>query len=288
MLFRTEIKLNPNKEKIAIEDKIFSIGSCFATEMHNIFTIGKIQTLNNPFGTIFHPIAINTVFKKINAGKVYTEEDLIHYEDKFISLDHNTIFDNSKLDKCLKKINSNLESAKNFLSQTKWIIITFGTSWIYEFIENNKIVANCHKIPQKFFKKRLLTFCEIKNAISETLQILKNISPNIQILLSISPVRHLKDGFIENQRSKSLLINAVHDAIEIYDCCHYLPVYEILMDDLRDYRFYKGDLIHPNDQAISYIWEKFSETFLSRDTINFINKNMKLNKYSQHKQIIRD
>jgi len=285
MLFRTEIKLKSINRKISVEDKIFSIGSCFASEMHNIFTTGKIQTLNNPFGTIFHPIAINTVFQRIYLEQNYTEKDLINYSDQFISLDHSTIFDNSKIEICLEKINSNLELAKNFLKQTKWIIITFGTSWIYEFIENNKIVANCHKIPQKFFNKRLLTFCEIYNAISETLQIFKKISPDIQILLSISPVRHLKDGFIENQISKSLLINAIHNAIEIFDNCHYLPVYEIIMDDLRDYRFYKEDLIHPNHQAISYIWEKFSKAFISQDAINFINTNLKLDKFLQHKPI---
>jgi len=288
MLFRTEIKLKPWSEKISIEDKIFSIGSCFASEMHNIFTIGKIQSLNNPFGTIFHPVAINTALKRICLNKSYTEKDIIHYIDKFISLDHSTIFDNSKLDKCLEKINYNLELAGNFLKQSKWIIITFGTSWIYEFIENNKIVANCHKIPQKHFKKRILSYHEVYNSISEILQILKNFSPNIQILLSISPVRHLKDGFIENQRSKSLLINAVQNTIEQYDNCYYLPIYEIIMDDLRDYRFYKEDLIHPNNQAIEYVWEKFSETFLYEETKDFINKNINLNKFLQHNTIVKN
>jgi len=287
MLFRTEIKLKSNAVKISIEDKIFSIGSCFATEMHNIFTIGGINSLNNPFGTIFHPVAINTALKRIYEDKYYTDGDLIQYEEKFISLDHSTVFDNDKKDKCLEKINNNLVFAKKFLLDTKWIIITFGTSWIYEFISNNKIVANCHKIPQKFFRKRLLDQTEIHNSITEILQILKNISTDIQILLSISPVRHLKDGFMENQRSKSQLINAVHNVIENHDNCYYLPIYEIMMDDLRDYRFYKEDLIHPNEQAIKYIWEKFSESFLYQETINFINKNTNIYKFSKHNPIIK-
>jgi hypothetical protein len=179
-----------------------------------------------------------------------------------------------------------LNEAVEFLREAKWIIITYGTSWVYEFTEQNRIVANCHKIPQKHFSKRLLSHLEITDAISETVNMLKDISSEeLQVLFTISPVRHVKDGIVENQRSKSLLINAVHELVEVSEYCEYLPVYEILMDDLRDYRFYKEDLIHPNNQAIQYIWEKFSKAYITPETLDFMKENLKINQALLHRPI---
>ena len=147
-------------------------------------------------------------------------------------------------------------------------------------------MANCHKIPQKHFTKRLLSHLEITDAISETINMLKDISSEeLQVLFTISPVRHVKDGIIENQRSKSLLINAVHELVEVSEYCEYLPIYEILMDDLRDYRFYKEDLIHPNNQAIQYIWEKFSKAYITPETLDFMKENLKINQALMHRPI---
>ena len=286
MLFRTEIQLAESKQKIQAEDRIFSIGSCFATEMASIFASGQLQTCNNPFGTIFHPVAVNNALKRIYEGKEYTEEDFIYHLGRYISLDHHTSFDDQYLHKSLDRINRSFNKAVEFLREAKWVIITYGTSWIYEFIEQNKIVANCHKIPQKHFTKRLLTHLEITDAISETINILKDISSqDLQVLFTISPVRHIKDGITENQRSKSLLNTAVHELVEVSEHCEYLPVYEILMDDLRDYRFYKEDLIHPNNQAVQYIWEKFSKAYLTPETLDFIKENLKINQALQHRPI---
>ncbi|MGO4708114.1 GSCFA domain-containing protein [Chryseobacterium sp. 2TAF14] len=284
MKFRTEVDIQPSQQKIEIEDKIFSIGSCFASEMSDLFQKGQIQTVNNPFGTIFNPFSINNSIKKLHDSEFYGGDGLITYHDEFISLDHHTSFDTRYIHQTLDKINSKIEEGNRFLQETNWVIITYGTSFIYEFEPKKKLVANCHKIPQKFFEKRLLTYQELTDSIYDTIINLQDICPeNVQILFTVSPVRHTKDGMVENQLSKSKLITAIHEVISPFQNCHYLPIYEILMDDLRDYRFYKDDLIHPNSQAVNYIFEKFGEAYFSDETKGFIKENFKINKALEHR-----
>lgn len=284
MKFRTEVEIKVSEKKINIEDKIFSIGSCFASEMSGLFQQGQLQSVNNPFGTIFNPFSINNAVKRLHDAEFYEEEELITFNDEFISLDHHTSFDTRYIHQTLNKINAKLEEGNSFLQDSNWVIITYGTSFIYEFVPKQKLVANCHKIPQKFFEKRLLTHQELTDAIYNTVLNLKDIcKDDVQILFTVSPVRHTKDGMVENQLSKSKLITAIHDAISGLENCHYLPIYEILMDDLRDYRFYKDDLIHPNSQAINYIFEKFGEAYFSDETKDFIKENFKINKALEHK-----
>lgn len=284
MKFRTEVDINESDHKIHIEDKIFSIGSCFASEMSDLFRQGQLQAVNNPFGTIFNPFSINNAVKKLHDSEFYTEEDLITFDDEFISLDHHTSFDTRYIHQTLEKINAKIEEGNLFLQETNWIIITYGTSFIYEFLPKKKMVANCHKIPQKYFEKRLLTQQEITYSIYNTILNLKDIcKDDVQILFTVSPVRHTKDGMLENQLSKAKLITAIHEVISGLDNCHYLPIYEIIMDDLRDYRFYKEDMIHPNSQAVNYIFEKFGKAYFSEETRNFIKENFKINKALEHK-----
>ncbi|WP_312823486.1 GSCFA domain-containing protein [Epilithonimonas sp.] len=284
MKFRTEVDINVSEKKIEIEDCVFSIGSCFATEMHEKFSEGQIQSLNNPFGTIFNPYSINNAIQQIYDAKEYQENDLILANENYISLDHHSSFDSRFSHKSLENINKNIEEANQFLQNTGFVIITFGTSYIYEFLPKNKLVANCHKLPQKFFAKRFLSHQELIGSINKTIDFLKDICKNdVQILFTVSPVRHTKDGIIENQLSKSKLITAIHESILGKENCHYLPVYEILMDDLRDYRFYKDDLIHPNSQAVQYIWEKFGNAYFSDETKVFINENNKIITALNHK-----
>lgn len=284
MKFRTEVEIPNSEKKIEIEDEIFSIGSCFATEISGLLETGQIQSLNNPFGTIFNPYSINKAVQKLHDSEFYKEEDLITFNDEFISLDHHTNFDFPFIHQTLEKINSEIETGNLFLQNTNWIIITYGTSFIYEFLPKKKLVANCHKIPQKYFEKRLLTWEEIYTSITETILNLNDIcKENVQILFTVSPVRHTKDGMVENNLSKAKLISGIHEVIENFENCHYLPVYELLMDDLRDYRFYKDDLIHPNSQAVNYIFEKFGNAYFSDETKKFITENFKINQSLNHK-----
>lgn len=284
MKFRTEVNITESKTKIEIEDKIFSIGSCFASEMSELFQQGQLQTVNNPFGTLFNPFSINQSIKRLHDSEFYHEEELIMFNDEYISLDHHSSFDTRFIHQTLEKINSKIVEGNQLLQDCNWVIITYGTSFIYEFEPKKKLVANCHKIPQKFFEKRLLTHQELTDSIYDTILNLKDIcKDDLQILFTVSPVRHTKDGMIENQLSKSKLITAIHEVISEIENCHYLPVYEILMDDLRDYRFYKEDMIHPNAQAVNYIFEKFGNAYFSEETKDFIKENFKIQKALEHR-----
>lgn len=284
MRFRTEVNIQESEKKIEIEDKIFSIGSCFASEMSELFQQGQLQTVNNPFGTLFNPFSINNSVKRLHDSEFYHEEELIVFNDEFISLDHHSSFDTRFIHQTLEKINSKIVFGNQFLQDSNWVIITYGTSFIYEFEPKKKLVANCHKIPQKFFEKRLLTHQELTDSIYDTILNLKDIcKEGLQILFTVSPVRHTKDGMVENQLSKSKLITAIHEVISEIENCHYLPVYEILMDDLRDYRFYKDDMIHPNSQAVNYIFEKFGNAYFSDETKDFVKENFKINKALEHR-----
>ncbi|MBU4537543.1 MAG: GSCFA domain-containing protein [Weeksellaceae bacterium] len=284
MKFRTEVEIQNSHHKIEVEDHVFSIGSCFASEISDLMQTAQIQTLNNPFGTVFNPYSINNSLKKLHDAEFYTEEDLIKFNDEMISLDHHSSFNSRFVHQTLEKINQNIEAGNRFLQNTNWVVITYGTSFIYEFLPKKKLVANCHKIPGKYFEKRLLTNLEITDSIYETVTILKDIcKENVQILFTVSPVRHTKDGMVENNLSKSKLISAIHEILPQFENCHYLPVYEVLMDDLRDYRFYKEDLIHPNKQAVQYIWEKFGNAYFSDETMDFVEENFKIAKALDHK-----
>lgn len=284
MKFRTEVDIPASEKKIEIEDKIFSIGSCFASEMTDLLKDGQLQTLNNPFGTIFNPFSINNAVQRLHDSSFYEEEELITYNEEYISLDHHTSFDTRYIHQTLDKINKSIEDGNAFLQEADWIIITYGSSFIYEFLPKKKLVANCHKIPQKFFEKRLLTHQELTGSIYNTILELKDIcKEGVQILFTVSPVRHTKDGMVENQLSKSKLITAIHESISLFEDCHYLPVYEILMDDLRDYRFYKEDMIHPSTQAVNYIFDKFGNAYFSGETQNFIKENFKIIRALEHK-----
>ena len=283
MKFRTEVQIPVSETALEIDDRVFSIGSCFSSEMSDLLKTGQIQTLNNPFGTTFNPYSINQAVKKLHDSQFYTENDLIKFGEEIISLDHHSKFNSRFVHQTLDKINAEIEVGNRFLQDANWVMITYGTSFIYEFLPKKKLVANCHKIPGKYFEKRLLTHLEITDSVYETVTLLKDIcKENVQILFTVSPVRHTKDGMVENNLSKAKLIAAIHEILPQFDNCHYLPVYEILMDDLRDYRFYKEDLIHPNRQAIQYIWEKFGNAYFSDETMDFVEENFKITKALEH------
>ncbi len=287
MKFRTEIKIPRYPTSLDYHSKVFGLGSCFTVNIKEKLDFYKFQNKINAFGTVFNPHSITNIVKRVAKQDFFTEKDLFFYENLWKSYELHSQFNSIEKVDFLKNINQKIKENFAFLKQTNFVIFTYGTAWVYVLKETGKIVSNCHKVPQKHFEKRLMKIDEIANEISSEIEIIKSINPEIKFLLSISPVRHLKDGFIENQRSKARLIEAVHQVID-NEQIFYFPSYEILMDDLRDYRFYTSDLLHPNEQAVEYIWEKFKSSLIDHKVFSDMKIIEKIQKQLQHRQFVGD
>jgi hypothetical protein len=243
--------------------KILLVGSCFVENMGEKLEYFKFQNRINPLGILFHTSAIAGFFKRVTNQLFFTEADLVFYNERWHCLDAHSIMSGTDQETVLENLNTALKQAIEFLQNSTHVIITLGTAWGYRYKKTEKLVANCHKIPQQEFDKELAKTDVIYADLSSILISLNKINPKIKVVFTVSPVRHLKDGFIENQRSKAHLIAAVHALVKNHDQAEYFPSYEIMMDELRDYRFYERDLLHPNALAVDYIWEKFTSVYLS-------------------------
>ena len=270
MKFRTELILPESDRKINHSHKIMGIGSCFVDAMGEKLEDSKFQSLRNPFGTLFHPLAIENALARILSLTKYSKDEIFKYGELFFSWDHHSSFNRISLEETLEAINSQLEKANDFIQQTDVFLLTFGTSWVYKMTEMDIFVANCHKIPSKHFEKYLLDDKQIQTSMRNCFELIQDINPKAQIIVTVSPVRHTKDGILENNLSKAKLTSNLFQVASKFDQVDYFPAYEIMMDDLRDYRFYKEDLVHPNTIAIDYIWEKFSQTYFDYLTIENI------------------
>lgn len=266
MKLQTQIPLKKEtKNQIAYQSKILLLGSCFSENIGDKLSYFKFQSTQNPFGILFHPKAIENFITNAINEKEYLDDDLIFQNETWHSFDAHSNLSSVNKNELLNKLNASISITNRALKEASHIIITLGTSWVYRFIETDAIVANCHKIPQKKFLKELLTIEEITESLATILVLLKSVNKDISVLFTVSPVRHLKDGFIENTQSKAHLIAAIHQVLE-HQNVSYFPSYEIMMDELRDYRFYTEDMIHPNKTAINYIWERFTETWFLDET----------------------
>lgn len=267
MQFRTQIPIQKSNHPIDYNSKIVSLGSCFAVNMSEKLDYFKFQNTCNPFGILFHPLAIEKLIDFAVSKKQFTEKDLFFHEERWHSFDAHSDLSNSNETTLMKDLNAIVKSTLQQITESTHIIITFGTAWVYRNIESNDVVANCHKVPQKQFKKELLSVEEIALSLERAIHLIRTINPQTNIIFTVSPVRHIKDGFVENQLSKSHLITAIHNVIVCQlSIVNYFPSYEIMMDELRDYRFYAEDMLHPNQIAIDYIWERFSETWIAEST----------------------
>jgi len=264
----TQIPLQPQQyNQIDYNSRLLLFGSCFSENIGDKFRYHKFQTEVNPFGILFHPLAIENLITRAINKDYYTEEDLQFYNEQWFCLDAHSKLNKTSKEELLTVLNSQIDKTYNDLLNATHIVITLGTSWVYRHIESDKIVANCHKLPQKQFLKELLSVDQILESLEGIISLVKSINPKVSFLFTVSPVRHTKDGFIENTLSKSHLITAIHQVVEPRQHLYYFPSYEIMMDELRDYRFYNADMIHPNEVAIDYIWEKFKTVWLSYDTL---------------------
>ncbi len=272
MKFRTEIKCTATAKQIDHQSSLVLLGSCFSEHMEDKFQYFKFDTFANPFGILFNPRAIQTAVQHCAEKTSYSKEDLLEHGDKWLSLNHHSKFDQRDQKQVLEDINKNIKYGHQALRNASHVIITLGTSWVYKWKEDQRIVGNCHKIPQKYFSKELLSSEEILASLRQIISLIRSINKNASFIFTVSPVRHLKDGFIENTLSKSLLHKAIHDVKKETEVS-YFPAYEIMMDDLRDYRFYTNDLVHPNEMAVDYIWKLFAASWIresSREVMNDI------------------
>lgn len=270
MQFRTQIPISQSNNPIDYNSKVLSLGSCFAVNMAEKLDYFKFNNSCNPLGILFHPLAIEKLINFAVLQKVFTEKDVFFHNERWHSFDVHSDLSNANKEDLIYHLNQITKKTHQELTEATHVIITYGTSWVYRAKESNAVVANCHKVPQKQFTKELLPVEIIKESIKNTIDLIASINPEVKIIFTVSPVRHIKDGFVENQWSKSNLISSLYPTLnrEEYKMqTEYFASYEIMMDELRDYRFYAEDMLHPNQIAIDYIWERFSENYISKEGI---------------------
>jgi len=287
MQFRTQIPISRSNNPIDYNSKVLSIGSCFAENMAEKFDYFKFQNETNPFGIIFNSVSIEKLFRRVCEQDFFQEKDVFFHNERWHSFEVHSDLSNSDRQELLESLNKAVTETYKQLKEATHIIITFGTSWIYRSSDSEEIVANCHKVPQKQFSKELLSVEENQKSIQNTVDLVQALNPNINFIFTISPVRHIKDGFVENQLSKSHLFTAIHQVLKTHNSQftihNYFPSYEIMMDELRDYRFYGEDMLHPNQIAIDYIWKLFSENYISQDSFLIMQEVDEIQKSLRHR-----
>ena len=288
MKLQTKIPLKrATKNLIDYQSNVLLLGSCFSENIGNQLNYFKFQSTQNPFGILFHPKAIENLITNTSNKKVYSSDDLIYQNEIWHSFDAHSSLSSASENELLNKLNVAISLTNKKIKEASHIVITLGTSWVYRYIETDTIVANCHKIPQKKFLKELLSVSEISESLARSISLIKSMNSDAAVIFTISPVRHLKDGFIENTQSKSHLIAAIHTLVNEQDVS-YFPSYEIMMDELRDYRFYAEDMIHPNKTAINYIWRKFIDTWFSEETKSIMKEIDEIQKGLLHRPFHED
>jgi GSCFA family len=281
--FRTAFTLSPFGIELNHATPVLCIGSCFAEHIEKKLQQSKFDTFINPFGIVYNPMSMAETLDFLCNEKKFTQKDIFQQGELWHSFLHHGHFSQLTDFQTLEKINHTLDEARFFLKKTKRIILTLGSANVFFHKKTATIVANCHKVPQQDFEKKRLSVEEITATLQTALQQIKSFSPDIEVILTVSPVRHLRDGFIENQRSKAALLLASEKLCEGLDFVHYFPAYELMMDDLREYRFYEADMIHPNAQAIAYIWQKFQTCFFSKNTQELLQEIEKITSAAQHR-----
>jgi hypothetical protein len=283
MLFRTELYLQPTDYKIKHDQLILLLGSCFSQNIGERLQNYKFKSISNPFGTIFHPIALGKLLNYVTQNEQVHAEQLLLSQGIYVHPDfHSSLGDIDQI-KALFNINNTISSIHHLLKDIKYLFITLGTTIGYRLKSNENIVANCHKLPLDIFNKEDVSVSECSKSLSLAIEQLLQINSQIKIIFTVSPVRHIKDGIIANARSKAKLMSLAENLEAQYEQVTYFPAYEIMMDDLRDYRYYEKDMIHPNDLAIDYIWEKFCTQYFDENTIQIMQKIEKINRAVSHR-----
>lgn len=283
MDFRTIIEIPKQNCEITYNSHCLFIGSCFAENIGSKLAETKISTSVNPTGILYNPLSIQRSIHEAIAGKKYGETNIFHANGQWNCYDFHSKFSNGDKDTCMDNLNFASALLKKKIEKASVIFVTFGTSFVYELAETGEIVCNCHKQPEKTFHRRLLHASEIAGCWKECIAEIKSINPNVKIIFTVSPIRHWRDGAHQNQVSKSNLHIAINELNEIFPETGYFPAYEIMMDELRDYRFYADDMVHPSKMAVEYIWERFAETYFTQETTKTMPRILKIVDAANHR-----
>ena len=279
-MFRTDFDIPYSGLSLTHHHNFLSLGSCFAEVTGQFLKKNKFKTLTNPFGILFNPLSI---FNLIDLDFILKDHHFIERDGIWLNYQlHSDIYASTK-QKLYDEIKIRYDLYSNFLKKTNILIITFGTSFIYKLKSHNIPVANCHKSNSNLFTKEFLSPEAITTQFSKFYNSILSINPEIKVILTVSPVRHVKDTLPLNNLSKSILSVACHTIVNTYKGISYFPSFELMMDDLRDYRFYKEDMIHPTTQAEAYIMQKFMSTYFAQETIKILEKVKLINNDLEHR-----
>lgn len=285
MELQTKVQIDRPDFFIGYNTKIMMLGSCFTENMGEKLEYFRFTTDVNPCGIVYNPASAANVLKILLERKRFTATDLIWNNGKWVSLFHHGSFSSSDQAECLRGINERLTTSAEQLKQADLLIITFGTSWVYRYLENGNLASNCHKLPATSFERFRLRVDEIIEEYKTLIERLRKQNPGIRILFTVSPIRHWKDGAHGNQLSKSVLLLAIDEFVRQLQNVYYFPSYEIVMDELRDYRFYVEDMLHVSAQATDYIWERFKETYISKEADPLMKRIDNVNKMKRHRPL---
>lgn len=283
MDFKTTILIEREAFALNYSDKILSMGSCFSEYLTNYLKHNGFSAMQNPFGVLYNPMSIVKALERLSCGPDYEESELFEYGGLYGSFAHHTSFSGPDKKQVLKQIQDAFSKASSFMKQADCLLLTFGTAWVYSLATTGKIVANCHKMPTDLFVRRQLSVDEIVDYYTEFFQNLFENKPNMKVLMTVSPIRHFKDGAHENTLSKAVLHLAIDELTLRFPQIHYFPAYEILLDELRDYRFYAEDMMHPSSTALRYIWERFSEYAFDSSVREGIRQMEQIRKAMEHR-----
>ncbi|MDR3704780.1 MAG: GSCFA domain-containing protein [Paludibacteraceae bacterium] len=283
MCFRTIIPISAAENTIQHKQKLVMMGSCFTENIGERLQNAKFSVDLNPFGILYNPFSIRQSIARLIQPEPFSEKELFQYEGRWHSFMHHSRFSDTDLDSCLQGLNTRLEQSAKQLQSADYLLITFGTAWVYELVQTGQVVSNCHKLPEKTFNRRRLTVDEIVQVYQPLISALLAQNAKLKLIFTVSPIRHWKDGAHENNVSKSILLLAIDALQKQFESVSYFPAYELMMDELRDYRFYTDDMLHPNKTAIDYIWTQFSNCYFTTETKQVVTEMEKLTKLLQHR-----
>ena len=283
MEFRTTVKTGENRDWLHHSDKVVLLGSCFSDSIGAKMRGAFIRATVNPMGTLYNPMSIASAVDRLTHATPVAGMDLFMQGGVWNSYDFHSRYSLPDKQATLDRMNQRIVMGHDALKDARLLTITLGTAIVYRLKSTGEIVANCHKVPQHEFERKMATVDEITRELDTMIVKLRDLNPELRIIFTVSPIRHIADGLATNSLSKAMLHVSIHEAIVSHrDYCDYFPAYEIMMDDLRDYRFYASDMVHPSDVAVEYIWQAFQATYLDDRSALALARCERINKRLQH------